>query len=155
MKAEKPPAELHDDKKATEYLANERTFLAWVRTSIAIISLGFVVAKFDVWMRDLAGESSQLRVHAGSPHASLIIGIAMMAIGGVFAALAARRYHRVTRDIERGKVQADRGLVGVRHHHRRDPVPRHDRLHGRLRRPDVTKTPGQIVGSLRSPSEGT
>ena len=38
-----------DDKSATEYLANKRTFLAWVRTSIAIISLGFVLAKFDVW----------------------------------------------------------------------------------------------------------
>jgi putative membrane protein len=111
MKADKPHADLHDDKKATEYLANERTFLAWVRTSIAIISLGFVVAKFDVWIRDLAGQEASSQGHPNHPSASLIIGIAMMAIGGVFAALAARRYHRVTRDIERGKVQADRGLI--------------------------------------------
>jgi putative membrane protein len=111
MKASEPRASLHDDKKATEHLANERTFLAWVRTSIAIISLGFVVAKFDVWMRDLAGRNASPQTHAGSPHASLIIGIAMMAIGGIFAALAARRYHRVTHDIERGEVRADRGLV--------------------------------------------
>jgi putative membrane protein len=111
MKADKPHADLHDDKKATEYLANERTFLAWVRTSIAIISLGFVVAKFDVWIRDLAGQQAPSQAHPSHPSASLIIGIAMMAIGGIFAALAARRYHRVTRDIEHGKVQADRGLI--------------------------------------------
>ena len=40
------PRDIPDDKEATEHLANERTFLAWVRTSIAIVSLGFVVAKF-------------------------------------------------------------------------------------------------------------
>lgn len=111
MKADEPRASLHDDKKATEHLANERTFLAWVRTSIAIISLGFVVAKFDVWMRDLAGTGSEPSVLARNPHASLFIGIAMMLIGAVFTALAARRYHKVGRDIERGQVGADRGLV--------------------------------------------
>jgi uncharacterized membrane protein YidH (DUF202 family) len=70
-----------------------------------------VVAKFDVWMRDLAGQNALPEAHTGSPHASLVIGIAMMAIGGIFAALAARRYHRVTHDIEKGLVSADRGLV--------------------------------------------
>jgi uncharacterized membrane protein YidH (DUF202 family) len=45
---------ISEDAKATEYLANERTFLAWIRTSIAVISLGFVSAKFGVWLRELA-----------------------------------------------------------------------------------------------------
>ena len=45
-----------DGKRATAYLANERTFLAWIRTSIAIISLGFVVAKFSLWLRKLAAQ---------------------------------------------------------------------------------------------------
>jgi putative membrane protein len=110
MSANDPKARLHDDKKATEHLANERTFLAWVRTSIAIISLGFVVAKFSVWLGELAARFDPQARGAGSG-ASLPVGIAMMAIGAVFVALAARRYHRVTRDIERGNVQADRGLV--------------------------------------------
>ena len=53
-----PPQEaaLSDEKRATEYLANERTFLAWSRTSIAIISLGFVVAKFSLWLNQLAAQ---------------------------------------------------------------------------------------------------
>ena len=36
--------------RASEFLANERTFLAWVRTSVTILSFGFVVAKFNVWL---------------------------------------------------------------------------------------------------------
>ena len=96
--------------KATEYLANERTFLAWVRTSIAVISLGFVVAKFSVWMRELA-----LRLAPGTPvpstGMSMPIGIAMMAFGGVLVMLAAWHYHLVNKAIEQGNVRANRGLV--------------------------------------------
>jgi uncharacterized membrane protein YidH (DUF202 family) len=46
--------------------------------------------------------------HAGI---SLPIGVAMMTRGGLLAVLATWRYHVVNRDIERGKVSADRGLV--------------------------------------------
>jgi putative membrane protein len=110
MKKDEPRAPLHDDKKATEHLANERTFLAWIRTSIAIVSLGFVVAKFSVWLSELAVrfDPGARQAHAG---ASLPVGLSMMALGATFAALAARRYHKVTGDIERGEVGADRGLV--------------------------------------------
>ena len=97
-------------KRTTEYLANERTFLAWIRTSIAILSLGFVVAKFSVWLREL---SVQLTPHLPTrqPGAAMPIGVAMMVLGGVLALLAAWRYHAVNRAIEAGNVTADRGLV--------------------------------------------
>jgi putative membrane protein len=56
---------LPDHQKCTERLAVERTFLAWVRTSIAIISLGFVVAKFSVWLRELAARlDPQAQIHS-------------------------------------------------------------------------------------------
>ena len=103
-------AELPDDKKATEHLANERTFLAWVRTSIAIMSLGFVVAKFGLWMREIAGRMSEAPSNHGSG-LSPFIGAGMIAFGGLLALLAAVRFHKVNRQIELGKVQADRGLV--------------------------------------------
>ncbi|HQT34040.1 MAG: YidH family protein [Thiobacillus sp.] len=56
MAQQRQQAMIGDEKRATEYLANERTFLAWIRTSIAIISLGFVVAKFSLWLRELAAQ---------------------------------------------------------------------------------------------------
>lgn len=107
MVQQRQQAMIGDEKRATEYLANERTFLAWIRTSIAIISLGFVVAKFSLWLRELA---AQLHPQTQTFHAgvSMPIGVTMMALGGV---LAAWRYHVVNQAIENGVVSADRGLV--------------------------------------------
>jgi putative membrane protein len=103
---------LAEDKKATEYLANERTFLAWIRTSIAVISLGFVVAKFGVWMRELAARiDPQKPVHSSGM--SLPMGVAMMALGGLLSVLAALHYHIVNQSIERGEVRANRGLIVI------------------------------------------
>ncbi|MEO8957446.1 MAG: DUF202 domain-containing protein [Rudaea sp.] len=102
--------EVPEDKFATEFLANERTFLAWVRTSVAVISLGFVIARFGVWLRELAlqiAPQSQ-RSHIAT---SLYIGVAMMGVGGLLTVLAARRYHVVNLAIEHGRVSTDRGLV--------------------------------------------
>lgn len=98
------------DSKATQYLANERTFLAWIRTCIAVISLGFVVAKFSVWLRELAVRiNPQMKIP--STGMSLPIGIAMMALGSVLALLSAWHYHAINQAIERGDVGANRPLV--------------------------------------------
>lgn len=103
-------AEMPDDKKATEYLANERTFLAWVRTSVAVMSLGFVVAKFGLWLREFASRlTPQVQTHGSGWSAP--IGIGMIAFGGALALLAARRFHQVNHQIDKGRVQADRGLI--------------------------------------------
>jgi putative membrane protein len=105
-------AEIPDDKKATEHLANERTFLAWVRTSIAIMSLGFVVAKFGLWLRELgAGLAPQTPIHSSG--LSGPIGMGMIAFGGLLALLAAWRFQVVNRQIDSGKVSIDRGLVAL------------------------------------------
>jgi len=110
MQNEKRHATIDESKRATEYLANERTFLAWIRTSVAVVSLGFVLAKFNVWLRELSiHREPQIQTHRMG--ISLPTGVAMMILGGLLAVLAAWRYHVVNRDIERGKVSADRGLI--------------------------------------------
>ena len=103
-------ARIGEDKRAAEYLANERTFLAWVRTSIAVISLGFVMTKFSVWLRELMRRlDPHTRIERTG--ASLPIGVTLMALGGMLVVLAARCYWVVNHSIERGKVSADHGLV--------------------------------------------
>ena len=110
MQEQKQNATIDETKRGTEYLANERTFLAWIRTSVAVISLGFVLARFSVWVRELSAQRQpQVQVHRGG--ISLPIGVAMMILGGALTILAAWRYHVVNRNIEHGKVSADRGLV--------------------------------------------
>ena len=104
------PPSAPPQEKATEYLASERTFLAWLRTCIAVISLGFVVAKFNVWLRELALRiDPQVKMHKTGM--SLYIGIAMMALGSVLAMLSAWHYHAINQAIERGDVRANRSLV--------------------------------------------
>ena len=102
--------EIPSDKKATEYLANERTFLAWIRTCIAVISLGFVIARFGVWLRELAARIDP-KIGIQGTKFSLLVGVAMMAFGSVLTCLAAWRYHAINRAIERGEYEVDRGLV--------------------------------------------
>ncbi|HEY1686722.1 MAG TPA: DUF202 domain-containing protein [Tepidisphaeraceae bacterium] len=89
---------IRDDSKknprTSDHLANERTFLAWIRTSISVIGLGFVLAKFTVWLREL---SVRLNNQLPKQHSSLSmpLGIAMMVFGGILALTAAWRYRTV------------------------------------------------------------
>lgn len=84
----------------TEHLANERTFLAWVRTSLGIIGLGFVMAKFSVWLRQFLGAVAPARAASSRGGASLPAGLALIAFGAVLTLLAYRRYESVRRAIE-------------------------------------------------------
>jgi uncharacterized membrane protein YidH (DUF202 family) len=47
----RPPGE----PNVQQQLANDRTLLAWVRTAIALAGLGFVVARFGLFLRELSG----------------------------------------------------------------------------------------------------
>jgi len=97
--------------KGQEYLANERTFLAWIRTAIAVISLGFVVARFSLWLRQLS-QTGESRLPLPRLHGiSLPMGELLMLFGACLSVLAAWRYHVVNRQIEEDRVSADRGLI--------------------------------------------
>jgi putative membrane protein len=99
---------LNPDKIEAEILANERTFLAWVRTSIAVMSLGFVIARFSLWMREMSSGSTMRIPHTGISEA---LGECMIGLGGVLTAFAAWRYRVVNRAIERGEIEADPRMV--------------------------------------------
>jgi putative membrane protein len=104
-----PEPTIPNDRRSNEYLANERTFLAWIRTSIAVISLGFVLARFSVWLQDLSLGMARvpLRFHG----VSVPMGEALMVFGGLLAVLAAWRYHVVNRAIDENRVKPDRALI--------------------------------------------
>jgi putative membrane protein len=105
MSTEKIP----NDRRAAEYLANERTFLAWIRTAIAVLSLGFALAKFSLWMRDLAIDMG--KPFPPGPGTSVPMGESLMTLGGVLAVMAAWRYHEVNRAIEEDRVKPGRVLI--------------------------------------------
>ena len=100
------------DKLEAEVLANERTFLAWVRTSIAVMGLGFVIARFGLWLRELA-EKINPQAHAGSTGISLPLGAIIISFGALLTVLAGWRYHVVNRAIERGEIEGDPRMVVI------------------------------------------
>ena len=48
-------------KRYTDHAANERTFLAWVRTAIAVMAFGFLIERFDLFMKFAVPASAQLQ----------------------------------------------------------------------------------------------
>src|SRR5690348_346415 len=83
------------------YFAAERTLLAWVRTGLAMMGFGFVVARFGLFLRVLASE------RAGPPHQpsslSLGLGTTLVIIGVLANLYAAVRHWRTVRRLEQGR----------------------------------------------------
>ena len=82
-----------------DHLANERTFLAWTRTAITVMALGFVVAKFGILLREIGGAS----VHLLTVRAGAVVGILLVLTGLVLLAMALRRFLGLRRAIESGR----------------------------------------------------
>jgi len=84
-----------------EHLPNERTFLAWVRTSIGIMAFGFVVVKFSLFVRQInivLEKQIALQQHGYSN----IIGILLVAAGSISLIISFVQYKRTQRQINEG-----------------------------------------------------
>ncbi|MHB8147035.1 MAG: YidH family protein [Vulcanimicrobiaceae bacterium] len=94
---------------STDVLANERTFLAYVRTALAFIGFGFVIARFSLFMREFA-----VIAHTTVTQTSLstAFGTAMAVFGIVIAAMGAWRYAATDRALHAGEVRGLSSAVG-------------------------------------------
>src|SRR5260370_25513993 len=99
IQSAQPPARLAR-ASAAEYLANQRTFLAWIRTSIAVISFGFVTGKLNLMLPLLAARADSNVPSMPSVH-RFSVGIWMIAFGGLLPIIDAWRYYGLNRAIER------------------------------------------------------
>jgi putative membrane protein len=93
---------MSESARASDHLANERTYLAWIRTGLATIGLGFVVAKFGLLVGTLAGVSA---APAQASHFSDAIGIALVLCGGIMQIVALDDFKKNQRRIESGKFR--------------------------------------------------
>lgn len=79
------------NQDARYHLANERTLLAWIRTSIGIMAFGFVVVKFSLFIKQLAFlVGKEAAVPKGGY--SSAIGISLVFVGAVLLVLAYLKY---------------------------------------------------------------
>lgn len=75
------------------FFAAERTLLAWLRTGLTIIALGFVVSRFGLFVQLLASQS-QVPTTAFHTTASAALGIGFVIVGTLAIAVAAFQHHR-------------------------------------------------------------
>jgi putative membrane protein len=81
--------------------AAERTLLAWLRTGLALMGFGFVVARFGLFLRELAAVSEGKKAHP--PGLSLFMGVALIVLGIVITLLAAREHSQIIGRLNRGE----------------------------------------------------
>jgi putative membrane protein len=87
-------------KRYSDHAANERTFLAWVRTAIAIMAFGFVIERFDLFLKYAAPPAAQGII---APHGGAFAnaaGLAFIALGVVIIMIAGWRFVRTAKDID-------------------------------------------------------
>jgi putative membrane protein len=83
------------------YLAAERTFLAWIRTGLALMGFGFIAARFGLFLRVAFGSSLPERTGISLP-----VGIALIILGVIVNVSAALRHHRYLQALDRGEFRS-------------------------------------------------
>src|ERR1017187_8334490 len=82
----------------SDHLANERTFLAWMRTSIGIMAFGFVVVKFTLFVKQISIVLQKPLPAPGHGYTS-IIGIFLVGFGAMVSLLAFFRYRTIEKQL--------------------------------------------------------
>lgn len=91
------PPEPSNPSRARDHMANERTYLAWLRTVVTVMALGLAVAKL--------GEVSTT---------SILAGCVLVVVGAAGAAYGTVRYRQVNRELETGRyTTGSRGRAAV------------------------------------------
>ncbi|HEY4362151.1 MAG TPA: DUF202 domain-containing protein [Bryobacteraceae bacterium] len=100
--------------RARDHLANERTFLAWVRTGISIVVFGFAIGRFAIAIRqflELQGRTSGAeRQTAGL---SVWFGTAAIVAGVLLTLAGLFRYHQTRRQLEEGNFQPSGFIIDL------------------------------------------
>jgi putative membrane protein len=77
------------------FFAAERTLLAWIRTSLALMGMGFVVARFTLFLRILARQEVREPLHGPSN----LLGVGLVVLGAFGSLVAAVQHRRFCRGL--------------------------------------------------------
>lgn len=96
-------------KSFSDHSANERTFLAWVRTAIAVMAFGFLVEKFDLFLEIAAPGLAGHKVHIPGEKFGTVAGLSLIVLGVAMVALAALRFLTTTKAIDSPELRTGPG----------------------------------------------
>jgi putative membrane protein len=98
------------------YFAAERTFLAWIRTGLGLMGVGFAVSRFGLFLRELSASASHLP--AKTTGLSLWSGVLLVTMGVVVTLAAVIRHFQLVRELrsgtwQPGRVSTDGVILGL------------------------------------------
>src|SRR5215467_12898996 len=92
------PRHVGISKKVTDHLANQRTFLAWIRTGLATITFGFVVERFGLLLRELGYKIGLVEILP--IHYSSFFGVTLTILGVIIMIVALFEFLQIRRSID-------------------------------------------------------
>ena len=92
-----------------DHAANERTFVAWVRTAIAIMAFGFLIAKFNLFLRIASESVATGSLPANSQIFGNIAGLLLIVLGGAMMVFATMHFRKTTLEIDAKEVRPGPG----------------------------------------------
>jgi putative membrane protein len=87
-------------KRYSDHAANERTFLAWVRTAIAVMAFGFLIVRFDLFLKFAAPQLAERQLAPYGEGFANWAGLAFIVIGVATVVIADLRFVKTASDIE-------------------------------------------------------
>jgi putative membrane protein len=90
------------------YFAAERTFLAWIRTGLALMGIGFAVSRFGLFLRQVTAAESHLPTNIHTTGLSLWSGVALVALGVIVTVSSALRHVQLIHQLNTGTWQPGR-----------------------------------------------
>ena len=94
----------------TDHSANERTFLAWVRTAIAMMAFGFLLERFDLFLQIATVTLGPNAPHFPTTGFGREAGLALLIVGVAMTAIAAVRFLKTRKAIDNPELQMVTGL---------------------------------------------
>lgn len=82
------------------YFAAERTFLAWIRTGLALMGIGFAVSRFGLFLREVSSTESHMPAHTTG--LSLWSGVALVALGVIVNVASTVRHFQLVHELSSG-----------------------------------------------------
>jgi putative membrane protein len=98
------------------YFAAERTFLAWIRTGLGLMGIGFAVSRFGLFLREISTVESHVPAHTTG--LSLWSGVALVALGVIVTLSSVLRHIQLIHQLssgtwQPGKVSRDAVILGL------------------------------------------
>jgi putative membrane protein len=112
-----PPSQPSKVDRQREHQANERTFLAWLRTAIALIAFGLTIARFGYLLYELQASvqstTPTARIFQNPLASSQVLGTGLISIGIIVIVFAVWQYNRVFWQIERADYKPSRLTIWI------------------------------------------